>query len=113
MFGEKIGPKYNSFSFHLLPKKKRKKEKRYGKPSGVATAGEARSKRISGPNFRNFFSPHHKSYSGRKKWGMSALSAMYFYESRHLSNSYQERKAKVCFQWPSTAIHFFQVTKMI
>lgn len=44
----KISPSNNCFSFHLLPKRKEKR-KRYGKPSRIATAGEARSKRISGP----------------------------------------------------------------
>lgn len=109
---KKIGPKYNSFSFHLLPKRKEKRKKVW-KAQQNSHSRRSKEQKDFRTHFRNSFSPHRKRYSRRKKWGMSALSMMYFYETGHLSNSYQERKAKVCFQWPSTAVHFFQVTKMI
>ena len=112
--GKRIGHKYNSFSFHLLPKKRKKeKRKKVWKAQQNSHSRRRKEQKDFRTHFRNSFSLHHKSYSRRKKWGLSALSMMYFYESGHLENSSQERKAKVCFQWPSTPIHFFQVTKMI
>lgn len=45
---KKLGPS-TIVSHFICCQKEKKKEKRYGKPSRIATAGEARSKRISGP----------------------------------------------------------------